>query len=58
MNKNNERMHVLKVKKKCADVLLSAFADVAEKNANAMCRGFMFEPNVPKKLNKRREKKS
>ena len=31
------------------------FRDTAVKNANADCRGFMYEPKIPKKLSRKIE---
>ncbi|MBD5134521.1 MAG: cyclic lactone autoinducer peptide [Lachnospiraceae bacterium] len=35
-----------------AGSLLGVFSYIASKNADTACRGFMYEPNVPKKLKK------
>lgn len=32
--------------------LLGVFSYIASKNAGTACRGFMYEPDVPKKLKK------
>lgn len=40
------------LKKSCAEILLAAISIVAEKNAAVLCRGFHYEPTVPKKLKK------
>lgn len=39
-------------KKNGAKVLLDALSIVAEKNATALCRGFMYEPEIPQKMKK------
>lgn len=33
-----------------ANVLLDALEMVAQKNANLLCKGFMYEPDIPKKF--------
>lgn len=40
------------LKKSCAEILLAAISIIAEKNAEAVCRGFHYELTVPKKLKK------
>lgn len=37
-------------KKRGAKVLLFTLDQIARKNAYTACRGFMYEPKVPKKL--------
>ena len=37
-------------KSKVANLVLNALNGVAVKNANAACRGLIYEPKVPKKL--------
>lgn len=39
-------------KKKGSKILLAALSVVAEKNAAMLCKGFMYEATVPKKLRK------
>lgn len=36
--------------KKGAKLLLNVFSTVAERNAATLCKGLMYEPDVPKKL--------
>lgn len=33
-----------------ANVLLDALEIVAQKNATVLCKGFMYEPDIPKKF--------
>lgn len=33
-----------------ANVLLEALEIVAQKNATVLCKGFMYEPDIPKKF--------
>ena len=33
-----------------ANVLLDALEMVAQKNATVLCKGFMYEPDIPKKF--------
>jgi cyclic lactone autoinducer peptide len=47
-NKSNLAPH----KKNGAQILLYALSTVAEKNATALCRGLMYEPEIPKRLRK------
>lgn len=35
---------------KAANLVLNALNNVAVKNANSACRGLIYEPKVPKKL--------
>lgn len=35
-----------------AKILLDALSTVAEKNAAVLCRGLMYEPEIPKRLRK------
>lgn len=37
-------------KVKCTNFILNTLEAVALKNANKACRGFIYEPKVPKKL--------
>lgn len=39
-------------KGKISNLVLEALNNVALKNANSACRGFIYEPKVPKKLQK------
>lgn len=39
-------------KKNGAKILLDALSIVAEKNATVLCKGFMYEPEIPEKLRK------
>ncbi|MBD5545224.1 MAG: cyclic lactone autoinducer peptide [Lachnospiraceae bacterium] len=47
-NKTNLAPH----KKNGAKILLDALSIVAEKNATVLCRGLMYEPEIPRKLKK------
>lgn len=47
-NKNDK----LADKKSSAKFLLNTLPSIAEKNATSLCRGFMYEPEIPKKLKK------
>lgn len=47
MTKNkSQRVH----NSKTARILLAALTVVAEKNATTLCRGLMYEPELPRKL--------
>ncbi len=35
-----------------AKLLLRALSAVAKKNATSLCKGFIYEPEIPKKLRK------
>lgn len=37
-------------KKKFSAKVVGVLEKVAEKKANAVCRGYMYEPKIPKKL--------
>ncbi len=39
-------------RKGCADLLLDVISVVAESNATSLCKGFMYEPELPKKMRK------
>lgn len=39
-------------KRNGAKILLDALLTVAEKNATVLCKGFMYEPEIPKKFKK------
>lgn len=39
-------------KRNGAKILLDALSTVAEKNATVLCRGLMYEPEIPKKFKK------
>lgn len=41
-------------KRNGAKILLDALSIVAEKNATVLCKGFMYEPEIPKKLKKKK----
>lgn len=49
---NNKKTDLAPRKINCAKILLDALVGVAEKNATALCRGFMYEPEIPEKLRK------
>ncbi|MBQ7359228.1 MAG: cyclic lactone autoinducer peptide [Lachnospiraceae bacterium] len=36
-------------------VLLDVISTIAEKNATSLCRGIMYEPEIPKKLRKKNQ---
>lgn len=42
----------MEAKKNGANILLNALTAIAEKNATTLCRGLMYEPEIPKKLRK------
>lgn len=46
----NNKINLAPHKKNGAKILLDALSTVAEKNATALCRGLMYEPKIPKKL--------
>lgn len=48
----NRKINMAPQKKDSAKFLLDALSTIAEKNATALCRGFMYEPEIPKKLKK------
>lgn len=35
-----------------SNILLSVLEVIAEKNASSLCKGFMYEPEIPEKLKK------
>lgn len=39
-------------KQKHATMLLNSLNSIAKRNAHSACRGFMYEPQIPKKLKK------
>lgn len=41
-----------KLRKNKTQLVLSAIEGIAKRNANAACAGFIYEPQVPKKLKK------
>ncbi len=47
-----ESKSVLVLKKAGAKSLLDVIAYLADKNANILCKGLLYEPVVPKKLKK------
>ena len=49
---DNKKVNLAPQKKNGAKILLDALSTVAEKNATALCRGFMYEPEIPDKLKK------
>lgn len=49
---DNKKMNLAPQKKNGAKILLDALAYVAEKNATVLCRGLMYEPEIPEKLKK------
>lgn len=48
----NKKMNLELQKKNGAKILLDALAYVAKKNATVLCRGLMYEPEIPEKLKK------
>ena len=48
----NNKTNLTPQKKNGTKILLDALSTVAEKNATALCRGFMYEPEIPEKLRK------
>ena len=46
----NEKTENATFKKNGVKLVLRALTVVAEKNATTLCKGFMYEPEVPKKL--------
>lgn len=49
----NSKVNRASQKKNSAKFLLEALSTIAEKNATALCRGFMYEPEIPRKLQKK-----
>lgn len=52
---NNNKINLAPQKKNGAQILLDALSIVAEKNATMLCKGFMYEPEIPEKLRSRRK---
>lgn len=48
----NIKTHLTSKKKNGSKTLLNVLSVIAEKNATALCRGFMYEPEIPQKLRK------
>ena len=48
----NVKTNLAPQKKNGAKLLLDALSIVAEKNATTLCRGLMYEPEIPEKLRK------
>ncbi len=43
-------MNMVPQKKNGAEILLNVLSFIAEKNASLLCKGLLYEPEMPKKL--------
>lgn len=46
----NTKTKLAPEKKNGAKIILDVLSTVAEKNATSLCRGLMYEPQIPNKL--------
>lgn len=46
-----EKKKMVRQKRQTSAVIFDVISIVAEKNANDLCRGFLYEPEIPRKLN-------
>lgn len=44
------------VKQKAASQILDIISLMAKRNANMLCKGLLYEPEIPRKLNKNEQK--